>query len=93
MKYQKLPIVVEAFLLGADDPPSWFVDAVHEGYVICYSGPYGPCRVSTLEGSMLAKPGKDYIVKGVDDELYPCKADVFEQTYRRVEDDADISRL
>lgn len=93
MKYQKLPIVVDAFLLGVDEPPRWFADAVHDGDVICYSGSYGPCRIQTLEGSMLAKPKKDYIVKGVDGELYPCKADIFKRTYRRIENDADVSRL
>lgn len=92
MKYQKLPVIVDAFLLGSDDPPQWFIDAVHDGDVICYSGPKGPCRINTLEGSMLARPDMDYIVRGVDGELYPCKVDIFNVTYRRV-DDADVSRL
>lgn len=36
--------------------------------------------IHTLEGNMLAKPG-DYIIKGVQGELYPCKPDIFESTY------------
>lgn len=36
--------------------------------------------IHTLEGNMLAKPG-DYIIKGVQGELYPCKPDIFEATY------------
>lgn len=29
---------------------------------------------------MVAKDG-DYIIKGVKGEIYPCKADIFEETY------------
>ena len=32
---------------------------------------------------MIAKTG-DYIIKGVKGEVYPCKADIFEQTYELV---------
>ena len=27
----------------------------------------------------------DYLVKGVRGELYPCRGDIFEETYQRVE--------
>ena len=30
---------------------------------------------------------KDYIIRGVNGELYPCKADIFEKTYEKVTDD------
>lgn len=36
--------------------------------------------IATLEGVMSAKPG-DYIIRGVQGEFYPCKADIFEATY------------
>lgn len=36
--------------------------------------------ISTLEGDMLASIG-DYIIKGVKGEFYPCKSDIFENTY------------
>ena len=36
--------------------------------------------IPTLEGVMLGVEG-DWIIKGVQDELYPCKPDIFEQTY------------
>ena len=42
-------------------------------------------HIPTLEGVMRADPG-DWIIKGVAGELYPCKADVFAQTYEFVED-------
>ena len=32
---------------------------------------------------MIARGG-DYIIKGVQGEIYPCKSDIFEQTYEKV---------
>ena len=40
----------------------------------------GMIRVKTLEGEMFARVG-DYIIKGVTGEFYPCKADIFHETY------------
>lgn len=39
--------------------------------------------ISTLEGVMIASPG-DWIIKGIKGEFYPCKPDIFEQTYEEV---------
>lgn len=39
--------------------------------------------IDTLEGTMIAKIG-DYIIKGVNGEYYPCKADIFHKTYEEV---------
>ena len=41
--------------------------------------------VSTLEGDMKVSK-KDYVIKGVNGEFYPCKPDIFEKTYDVVED-------
>lgn len=38
--------------------------------------------VQTLNGSVEGTEG-DYVVEGVKGEVYPCKRDVFEQTYRK----------
>ena len=35
---------------------------------------------------MEAKVG-DYVIKGVNGEFYPCKPDIFEKTYEKIEDD------
>lgn len=37
-------------------------------------------KIETLEGTMIASPG-DWIIKGINGELYPCKPDIFEKTY------------
>ena len=39
--------------------------------------------IHTLEGDMIASIG-DYIIKGVNGEFYPCKPDIFEKTYEKV---------
>lgn len=41
--------------------------------------------IHTLEGDMKADIG-DYIITGVKGEQYPCKPDIFEQTYEPVEE-------
>ena len=40
-------------------------------------------EIETLEGTMKADVG-DYIIKGVEGEIYPCKPDIFEKTYKKV---------
>lgn len=37
--------------------------------------------ITTLEGQYTATEGKDVIIKGVKGEVYPCKLDIFKQTY------------
>ncbi len=39
--------------------------------------------IETLEGNMFASVG-DYIIQGVQGEYYPCKPDIFHQTYELV---------
>lgn len=42
--------------------------------------------IRTLEGVMKANKG-DYIIQGVKGEYYPCKPDVFKETYEEVQDE------
>ena len=86
-KFKKKPVVIEAFrlnergIVGED----WFWDAVTKNDIIThYFGKYHTepawCEIKTLEGIMVAKCG-DYIIRGINGEIYPCKADIFEKTY------------
>lgn len=43
----------------------------------------GDFMIRTLEGDMRATYG-DYIIRGVSGEFYPCKPDIFTQTYEAV---------
>lgn len=40
--------------------------------------------IHTLEGDMIASPG-DWIITGVNGEKYPCKPDIFEKTYEKID--------
>ncbi|MBQ5857506.1 MAG: hypothetical protein IIW51_00680 [Peptococcaceae bacterium] len=42
--------------------------------------------IHTLEGDLTAQPG-DYIITGIAGERYPCRADIFEETYEEVKED------
>lgn len=39
--------------------------------------------VDTLEGGHIVCPG-DWIIKGIQGEFYPCKPDIFKDTYEEV---------
>ena len=39
--------------------------------------------IPTLEGTMAAEVGS-YIIKGIKGEYYPCRGDIFEDTYEEV---------
>lgn len=95
MKYRKKPIIIEAFrydgdLKGSDGKyyvPVWAVEAF-EGGILYYDSSDSempPCElyIKTLEGTSHANVG-DYIIKGVNGELYSCKPEIFEKTYERV---------
>ena len=45
--------------------------------------------IDTLEGTMRVDYG-DYIIKGVNNELYPCKPDIFLATYEEVMEDGNL---
>jgi hypothetical protein len=81
MKYCKKPIVIEAFRFRIDEIPDWFTDKVSiNGAITTETG----CTIHTPEGWMKVKKG-DYIIKGINGEIYPCKPDIFNMTYDLVE--------
>ncbi len=41
--------------------------------------------IDTLEGGHIVCPG-DYIITGIKGEHYPCKQDIFEASYEKVEE-------
>ncbi|WP_340398094.1 hypothetical protein NST50_15410 [Paenibacillus sp. FSL E2-0202] len=46
---------------------------------------FGELMIETLEGIMTVSDG-DWIIQGVNGELYPCKPDIFAATYEAVEE-------
>jgi hypothetical protein len=93
MEYIKKPVVVEAFRLGFDNIPDWFMDKVTDRTATLLSDrevndPFDHdhktmCDIQTLEGVMRGNHG-DFIIKGVNGELYPCKPNIFQMTYEPV---------
>ena len=84
-KYRKKPIVIDAIQSITDGlKEKWISDAIKDGIVTIRS--YG-ITIKTLEGTMVADE-TDYIIRGVNGEIYPCKADIFQKTYEEVNDDA-----
>lgn len=81
MRAQKKPVVIEYWQvteLGIDDKvPAWIFNAMADRVM---NEARDGWSINTLEGKMHANVG-DYIIKGVHGELYPCKPDIFKQTY------------
>ena len=92
--YTQKPIVIQAlqwtgsnleeiitFTDGSPDVRSEHADMKWEEYkdLVEKEG----LKIYTLEGKMNANVG-DYIIKGVRGEFYPCKQDIFEETYSEV---------
>lgn len=85
-KYRKKPVVIEAWQIGSDEKmPQWLFDAMESGTALERVDGSG-WLIKTLEGNHLGSVG-DYIIQGVQGELYPCKPDIFEQTYEEVTDE------
>jgi len=82
-KFRKKPVVIEA---------EQFTDENKDRVFNWMTGNRAPdfneagepvLKIQTLEGVMAANLG-DWIIKGVKGEFYPCKPDIFEQTYEPV---------
>ncbi|WP_460413993.1 hypothetical protein [Lacticaseibacillus paracasei] len=95
MKYRKKPVEIEAWHFTKENlkkgVPRW-VDHLpvnKNGYEELnhdislwsqYGGEKIGGEIKTLEGNMTISEN-DYIIKGVHGEFYPCKPDIFEETY------------
>lgn len=98
MKFRKKPVVIEAW------PVREILDqAAHDWKALpqCIRNVYDSqargCGVVftpdalmiwTLEGEMRAERD-DMLIRGVAGEFYPCKPDIFEQTYERADPEAN----
>ena len=73
-KYRKKPVVVDAVQYTGDN-----LEEVRQ-FVPEKVRQDKPLGIRTLEGVMLISVG-DWIIKGVMGEYYPCKPEVFSETY------------
>ena len=79
MKFRKKPIVIEAELY--DGSKESIANVLRLGNSIMLYPDH--LVIKTLEGNHTATIG-DWIIKGVKGEIYPCKPDIFSQTYEKV---------
>jgi len=83
---QYLPFAFYKAKSGAEQPISDWPElaaryAAHEGFK---SEPTACGYIKTLEGGRIVTPG-DWIITGVAGEQYPCKPEIFAETYEAVE--------
>lgn len=84
MKYRKKPVIIQAtqWFKHGDHPQVQERPPSKLGWV---ETPSKLGWVETLEGYHIVTPG-DYIITGIKGEHYPCKPDIFEATYEKVEE-------
>ena len=78
--YRKKPVEIEAVQ---------FTGANHHEIaqfmgIVNYDPSSRGIPIATLEGELLARPS-DWILRGVKGEFYPCRADIFHETYERAD--------
>lgn len=91
--YRKKPVVIQAFQMTEktridnSNWPRWMHDAWQKDRGEKGSlSPWvdgtgdGPLKIDTPEGALRVSFG-DWIIRGIKGELYPCKPDIFEDTY------------
>ena len=80
-KYRKKPVIIEAVIWtgnNIDEVKELAKNAV-EHIIFVDNNLY----IETLEGNMHVSVG-DYVIKGIEGEFYPCKPDIFKETYETV---------
>lgn len=83
MKYRKKPVVIEAIQWDGtnyEEICEFVGTSLERDARELYKGEASNLLIQTLEGTMEARI-YDYIVKGVKGEFYPCKPDIFAETY------------
>jgi hypothetical protein len=95
MKVRKKPVVVDAERFWSNQVTviAEFIEHLEEIWsvknILYQNGQ--KLYIRTLEGTLEVTVG-DWIICGVNGELYPCKPDIFDKTYD-ILDDAEIRRL
>ncbi len=89
MKYRKKPVVIEAISwseledVRIKENQGKKTSFNYSGHQVVRND--DEFLIPTLEGTMTMNRG-DMLITGVKGEIYPCKPDIFEATYDKVED-------
>ena len=81
-KYRKKPVVISAMQWNGDFFEVISFPTIDGLYIELEDD---KLKIHTLEGDMTADIG-DWIIIGVEGELYPCKDDIFKKTYEEVKE-------
>lgn len=88
-KYRKKPVVIEAWQFSKGNYNKGAPDFIRSEKTVTLWSQYGGevigGEIETLEGEMTISEN-DYIIKGINGEFYPIKADIFRKTYDKVID-------
>lgn len=86
MKYRKKPVVIDAWQVGSEPVPHWIDVALANGDLehVNNKRRWLMSHDSCLDGSLEASKG-DWIIRGIEGELYPCSDSIFQKSYERVE--------
>lgn len=80
-KFRKKPVVIEAVQFKDAASGADILEWSDFRIALCGDAAGNPIvEIPTLEGTMTAQRG-DWIIRGVQGELYPCKPDIFAATY------------
>ena len=82
-KFAHKPTVVEALKYTGKNHNDVVAFTQYQARVISVGTNDRFMEIDTLEGFIYADKG-DWIIKGVKGEFYPCKPDVFEQSYEEI---------
>ena len=86
MKYRKIPVEIEAIQFTRSN-----LETIHKKFdknkilVMIEKCPNAKMigQIETLEGTMFVNEN-DYIIQGIEGEIYSCKKEIFEKTYEKV---------
>ena len=84
MRAQKKPVVIDFIEINVNTTPeeikSW-VETFNQKFEDYFDDNGENLKVKTLEGTSYDVTTSDVIIRGVKGEYYPCKKDIFEETY------------
>ena len=79
-RYIKKPIPIEALQIACNPGEIQAFLGENVSFTLTIDSQNVTVVIHTLEGDMAAHEG-DYIIKGIKGEFYPCRRDVFEESY------------
>ena len=80
-RFRKKPVVIEAVQFVEANRNEWL--AMLDTHLVGHRGNGLYAYIETLEGQLAVREG-DWIIRGIVGELYPCRDDIFRQTYEAV---------